>query len=863
MIPTFLTRPRNFLLAALIIFFSVFAFWLRILPMLMSGNTDIVSMIGSDDPFYNLRQVEVILANFPGYAWFDPMSNYPVGTNIYWGPLFPGIISVCCLAVGAATRPEIIATGLLVPPLLAAGLVVMMYWVGKSFGSWKTGLFASGFTAVVSGQYFAVSLYGYMDHHIAEVFFSTLFCLLYCYAILSVSGCRIDLKDFTTYKKTAILSALTGIGYLLGLFVMPTMILFAMIAGIFTLIQIIIDFYRGRQTEYLVLINTIVFSIAIIGLLLFGLKSPGIDLSTYSAGHILAYLGLIGGTWVLYGLTRLLNNRPKYYFPAALAGIAVIFALFLYGVIPQLFNLFFNAFFQFFGQQAITETVLEAQGWSVGSAWSTFNFGLILFFGGMLVLLYNNIRHEHPHEVFALVWSVVMFLSTWQHIRYEYYLAINIALLSAVLMVFVIERGGNDIVRLASGFTARDPASVKTNPAVPDQPGKNPERKSRKKAAKVKPDYALIVLVLAAAVIALLFVYSSVSISYLSATNEPFRMNPDWNESLDWLGSNTPETGLDYSTIYAKDTFHYPASSYGVMSWWDYGHMITTLAHRIPNANPFQQGVTGPNGSAAYFVTTSESTADAILDADGTRYVMTDIEMDYGKFPAMATWYNSTLKETPYWMTLFVPDSATSTSVHSNTLNAAAYYHTQISRLHNFDGSMVKAGTVYYIEYSDPSVTGLSLPLVTRAESLNSTEAASRVGQYNSKAMTGTHATVLSPTLLDPVDDIPALQHYRLIHESPTNTLNSNSLNLKYVKTFEYVKGAHIRGDGIIELPLITNTGRNFTYRQESIDGEFIVPYSTTGNPYGVKAAGQYRITGTGTEFDVPESAVIGGLDIQ
>ena len=117
---------------------------------------------------------------------------------------------------------------------------------------------------------------------------------------------------------------------------------------------------------------------------------------------------------------------------------------------------------------------------------------------------------------------------------------------------------------------------------------------------------------------------------------------PDWRESLDWMANNTPATGVDYYTIYNKDTFTYPNSSYGVMSWWDYGHMITYIAKRIPNANPFQAGVSGPDGAAAFFMATNESTADTILDHDGTRYVITDIEMDTGKFWAMATWFNST-----------------------------------------------------------------------------------------------------------------------------------------------------------------------------------------------------------------------------
>ena len=276
-----LKNRRNYLIIGLVAIFFVFALWLRILPMLNMGNTDILLMVGSDDPLYNLRQVEQLLTNHLTYAWFEPMTLFPNGTSIYWGPLFPTIIAICCMITGAATRPEIIGIGLLVPPVMGALCVPVMYFIGRICGDWKTGLCASGFTAIVTGQFFYRSFYGYMDHHIAEVLFATLFCLLYMYVLFLDSKTKIDLNNFESYKKLLLFSALAGIAYLLGLFVMPTMILFAMIAGIFTVIQFIIDVYKGRSSEYLLLANTVIFAIAIVGLLLFGLKDPGIGLSIY------------------------------------------------------------------------------------------------------------------------------------------------------------------------------------------------------------------------------------------------------------------------------------------------------------------------------------------------------------------------------------------------------------------------------------------------------------------------------------------------------------------------------------------------------------------------------------------------------
>jgi dolichyl-diphosphooligosaccharide--protein glycosyltransferase len=299
------------------------------------------------------------------------------------------------------------------------------------------------------------------------------------------------------------------------------------------------------------------------------------------------------------------------------------------------------------------------------------------------------------------------------------------------------------------------------------------------------------------------------------------------------------------------------------MSWWDYGHMITFIAKRIPNANPFQQGVAGPDGAAAYFVATDEEAANRILDHDGTRYVVTDILMDdimTGKFHAMATWFNSTAGLAPFTVMFYVPTNGTQYDIAM--FIRQDYYLTMVSRLHNFDGSLTEPSNVYYAEYADSSLTGVKYDVMTSGSQMNGTDAVQKAEQFNAKASAGTHAGVFNYGLSNPVATVPALRHYRLVHESPTNVYNSALLNVKFAKVFEYVKGAHIKGSGVISLPVVTNTGRHFTYRQESVNGEFVVPYPTTGNPYGVIAEGQYHIEGTGQAFDVPERAVMEGTVI-
>jgi dolichyl-diphosphooligosaccharide--protein glycosyltransferase len=63
-----------------------------------------------------------------------------------------------------------------------------------------------------------------------------------------------------------------------------------MIVGIFTILQFVIDAARGKTGEYLLILNTVIFIIPIIGLLVYGLKDPGVSLIFYSVGHIYASL---------------------------------------------------------------------------------------------------------------------------------------------------------------------------------------------------------------------------------------------------------------------------------------------------------------------------------------------------------------------------------------------------------------------------------------------------------------------------------------------------------------------------------------------------------------------------------------------
>ncbi|MCE5337900.1 MAG: oligosaccharyl transferase, archaeosortase A system-associated [Methanomicrobiaceae archaeon] len=875
-----LNKYRPYIIIGFIVLFTLLPLWTRgYIPASDMVTPEGVNLLGND-PWYSVRQVEQTVANFPGYAWFDAMTLYPSGDVVYWGPLFVQIISALCVLVGATTRPEIMVVASWVPPLMGAAMVPVTYLLARKITDWKTGLIAAGLIAVISGSFAHRSLFAFVDHHIAETLFSTIFVLVYVTALLTTRNSPLSRKNFETLKMPVITAAAAGVAYLLGFFNMPTMILLALIVAGFTLIQFLLDFFQDRPSDYLVLVNAVTFGVVIVGITAFGFPHPGLDLSRYTVGHVVAYAALIAGTLALYGLSAYLRGRPKYYFPAALAGLAAIAIAVLFVALPDVYNLLVSSLFAFFGEQAITTTVQEARAWSYAAAWATFHWGLVLAAGGAAALLWWSREKVNPAHVFILVWTAVILASTAAHVRYEYYLAANIALLAAVFAGAVLDATWKDVARLfraGSGGAPQSPGASgkQEEPAKKGKKGaRPPDTRKPKVPPRDQPDYIKVGAFAAVVVVTLLFAGTSLQTNLAYAASAKYSgIDSQWMEALEWMGTNTPDPGVDYHAIYDRDTFTYPKESYGVMSWWDYGHWITFVSKRIPNNNPFQHGVSGPNGSATYFVSTSEEEANRILDNIGTRYVVTDIQLDTGKFHAPATWADPDVGKARFEPEYLLPESAGSTSYQAVPFYNQQYYLTMVSRLHNFDGSMTDpTSQVIYAEYRDAGTANTSLPVITRTEQMNATAAAAAVEAYNKSAPAGAGATLLNmyyqyrgDSILQPVERVPALQHYRLVHETPRNVFSNTGTNgpdLKAVKIFEYVPGAHIKGDGIIEVPVTTNAGRAFIYRQESVNGTFTAPYATSGWSGEVKTTGPYRIVNTGQTFDVTEEDIQQGRTI-
>ena len=256
---THLKKHQPYIIVALLLVFMGIAFILRVIPAAFIKDPGFLYIFDTDS-WYTMRQIEVMVRHFPQYNWFDPMTAYPTGKIIDWGPLYAGIAAVVCLITGATTHSAIIFTSGWVSPLMAAIMVPVLYLLGKTLWNRKAGIIAAGLIAVVSIQFFSLSSYGWTDHHIAEVLFSSLFFLAYSFTLSYMKSHPVTLKIPETLLLPVLYSGIAGVLFFLALLSSTTVILTLGVIAAYTLVQSILDFFSNRQNDPLLVINSTFFN---------------------------------------------------------------------------------------------------------------------------------------------------------------------------------------------------------------------------------------------------------------------------------------------------------------------------------------------------------------------------------------------------------------------------------------------------------------------------------------------------------------------------------------------------------------------------------------------------------------------------
>ena len=513
------------------------------------------------DTYYSVRQIEVMTNNFYQYNWYDPFTSYPKGRTVDWGPLFAIFASSLCMLFGAHTFLQIYSISSLASPILSIFIIPIVYLLGKEIFDSKAGLIASGLMTVISFQYFIVSSYtGWIDHHIMEVFFTTLFFLTYLYSL----------------RKHFLFSVLSGVILFLALITSTTTIICLVIILFYI---ILISFTENNNT---LVSTTIPFVVSIFLLFIFGfVREPGFSLIQYSIGVIYVQIAIviIAITVFLFSKITKLYPRLLWGIPLGVAGICAL----IIEICPPVRAIADQSISLIFGNSQYTSVVTETSNWSIIGMWSSFNMSIILMICGIFILIY----YRNNKTIFLLIWLSLMLFLTILHQRFQYYLTIPLA--------------------ITTGICISDSLNWKV------QWGK----------------WLIILLTVGCVAVS---AYNDVNY----VVNNDDRLSNDWVLTMEWIQENTEDTGINYYGDYTD--FNYPNQSYSVIAMWDYGHWITTLGHRIPVANPFQDGVVE---TTSFFFSRNESEANEIIKRVNGKYVIVDDNM-LNLMGSMAPWIGDT-----------------------------------------------------------------------------------------------------------------------------------------------------------------------------------------------------------------------------
>jgi dolichyl-diphosphooligosaccharide--protein glycosyltransferase len=888
----------------------LFSIYLRaIVPWngVFTGNNTVM-LSSESDAWYHMMLAKSTAMHLER-TFYDPLTNFPNGTSIHFGPFVSWGIAILAYiaALGYPSMHTVDVVGAFWPAIMGTLLVLPAFFIGKELGGKACGFITALLTVVLPGQLISRTTLGFTDHHSSEILLSTLAMLFFILALVNgryLSFNTILKGDLKSLKYPLLYTVLAGIAMGLYIDAWALGIMFEGILLIAIVTQSIVDHIRGRETEYLGIIPAIALFIAMLMVLPFANRSNGFGLVQYSLFQpTILLLGVIFSLAIAV-LSKMLKQKglSKYYFPGAILGIIILGFLFLNIAAPQFVDPLVSALFSYlFPRTGGAATVAELSPIYANNGIQA-NFpgivGLLspffLAIVGLALLAYRYIKKQSPADLLVVVWSLFILIITLASNRSAYYFAVNVAILCAFLCAEIIRLADRNnelgfehvsigmllpsilLVVLLVMFGSPSTLLLMLTLIVLPMALMLVVFDVLKKPLKKNAELSLIVVFF---FILLIFPSTLLSFAETKYTSGP---TSDWYTSSIWLYNNTPYPGMDIYDIYqrpAQGQYPYPDTAYGVMSWWDYGHLMETIGHRIPNANPFQEGIgnatAGIPGSSPYFLAESEEEAEKVLanlDKNRsiyltTKYVMPDGEMAFGKFYAMTAW--SKIPFSRYAAAVYQPQGGQLAPIQ---LYRQPYFKTMVARLQLFDGSETPIGDAVGIAYNSMQLEdGSSVPVITEAPlfSNNYTELQEYVNKSIAK---GNRAEIASRDQVTPSVPLEALKHYRLVHESENDYYVHG---LKWVKTFEHVPGAVITGAApagtkvSIAVPIMTNSNRAFIYRQSNVsDGRFtlVVPYSTegpaqNGTKFDTKPMGAYQLqVGDKTyEVKVPEEMVMSG----
>ncbi len=707
-----------------------------------------IKLVDSDS-YYHLRLVENLLSNSFHRITFDPYTYFPHGSSVSWPIFFDWLLAgiIWLIGLGSPSQNVINVVGVCFPAVLGSLMVVPVYFIGKVLFNRWVGVISAGLVAIMPSGLLLRSRLGDIDHHVAESLFVSVIVLFLSLTIQAsrnqaLTLARLKTKDWKHISKPLVYSLLVGI--FVGIYLLTWVggLFFVLCIFLLFIILSVIEHLRGGYTDYIAIIAFVSMATCTV------IALPLLPKSWLSPLYIPSFAIAMLAPLALCILSNWMNKKgiAKAYFLLALLGFGSIFLALFYAISPSTFESIlrqFNFLWRTGAALSISEVqpILFNQGhFSLETVWSNFTTGCFLSVIALGLLIHASIKQVEPEKILFLVWTTFMLVATLAQRRFGYYFAVNVALLSGY--------AAWNILRLV-GFRENG-IPIK----VPDKT----DRKQRKRGFGIQsnPLYKAVGIALVFFIVIYPNIKPAVSLAK-SATNIE---NDAWYSALIWLKEHSPEPFGNPDFYYDNYTapprgqnYAYPDTAYGVIAPWSKGHEITWLSHRLPVANPFQQGA---KAIGEYFGSQDETSGNLLMDELRATYVMVDRGMTTSRFYSTIAYGNN--KSTDFYENY---SQLKDGKLSSFTFYYPKYYHSMVVRLFSFDGLEVTPQECRVISYEEKQNTdGSTYKQLVNMYKFTSYEEASG---FIAKQKSGNYRIGNTDATKSPLY-LPKLDHYKMIY---------------------------------------------------------------------------------------------------
>ncbi len=480
------------------------------------------------DPYFQYRITNQLLDGglISFFDWHDNMSWYPWGRDVYLTS-YPGVAFSAALLYGCleiiGLELSIFQLCVIFPVILGTATCLVVYLLGSDIGGKSVGLLSALFLAFNSSHIFRTSL-GFFDDETIGIFAMILSFFFYLRALDQ----RYSTRSSLFYSILASLSLLY-LSFSWGAFRYPI----ALIA-LFSLVLVIIRRYSSK----LLLTYSVTFGFTFLAMN----QLPRLGYAFFKEWSSLAILGIFLILIVKEFSLKIKKSAIKTAFNIGIVFVLIIAALIFWqsGMMTSLagrFQSVLNPSTR--AEMPLVESVAEHRL----ATWATFfhEFGVLSLIG--IFGFYFILQKSRDKDIFLVLFGITSLYFASSLVRLSLILAPAISILAAITLI----EFGKPSVDILKGTVIF------------------PKRKMRL-IHKVGKEYGVAILLIFVLLIIPTIngaVDAAGSPATIATSSLPVvtQQPQDWLEAISWMRENLPEDAV-------------------VLSWWDYGYWITTLADK-------------------------------------------------------------------------------------------------------------------------------------------------------------------------------------------------------------------------------------------------------------------------------------------